>query len=685
MATDTIRTVCRSCHGGCGVLVTVEDGRIVGLEGDRENPNNLGFLCGKGWAAPELVTHPNRLERPLKRVGARGEGRFVPIGWDEAYDLVARRLDHHRTAFGPESIVLCQGTDRNYQEWVFRLANALGTPNVLGPAHVCFYPKIMAAFMTLGDMVFCDYESTPACVVVWGSNKLTCHSDGVIGIRLREALRRGSELVVIDPRRTSLARRARYWLQPRPGADGALALAFLRVVIEEGLVDREFIEAHTVGFDALRQRVSTFTPERAEALTSVPGPLIEEAARFYARAESAAIEVGTGVEQNRHSFQTARAILCLSAVCGNIDRPGGDVIWDAHGVVGRRDFPLREALPEAQQRKRLGGDRHRILGMSGWAAADDVWRAVLTGEPYPVKSLLVFGSNLLVAYADSERVRRALEAVEFLAVADLFLTPTARMADVVLPAASWLERDQIVEFNSFLAARRRCASRGECRSDEEMILELARRLHLEEHFWPTLEVAHDHKLRPIGHTWRSFAKAGYIPGRIQHRKYQTRGFRTRSGKLNLHCKGLEAMGYDPLPAYTPDESAPDRDWPYVLSSHHSAHYFNSEFRSLAALRRREPDPLLEIHPETASREGIREGEWVTLASPHGAAAFRARVTDDVAPGVVFASASWWFPEAEGESCWRRSNVNLLTREEGAGAEMGSSNLRGIPCRLRKGV
>jgi anaerobic selenocysteine-containing dehydrogenase len=675
------RTICRSCHGGCGVLVDVADGRLAGLRGDPENPNNRGFLCAKGQAALELLQAPDRLTGPLRRVGPRGSGEFEPCGWDEALDRVASRVRALTREHGAESLALAQGTDRNYQEWVFRLAHALGTPNVLGPAHVCFYPKAMAAIFTLGDMVFADYESTPECLLLWGSDKPACNSDGVIGVRLREALRRGTQLIVIDPRRTPLAKRARHFLQVRPGSDAALALAFLNVVIEERLYDLDFVRDFTLGFDELRAHVRPFTPEWAAPLTWVAAEAIRAAARAYAQARSAALELGTGVEQNRNGFHCARAAYLLSALCGNLDRPGGDAVWEPSGVVGRREFPASELLGEEQKRKRVGGSTFRLLSAAGWVAPGALWDAL---QARRVRGLLVFGSNLLVAYADSERVRRALETLDLLVVSDLFLTPTARLADVVLPVSSWLERDQVVEFNSFLAARTAQARVGECRSDEEIILALAARLGLQASFWPDLRAALDYKLRPLGLDWETFVARHYVALRHVPFKYRERGFRTRSGKVNLSAAGLRAMGYEPLPVFRPvEDHAEGEGGGYVLTSHHSPYYFNSEFRSLAGLRRREPDPCVELHPAALAREGLKDGDWVRVEAHGSAARFRARRCAGLDPRVACVSASWWYPEIAGDESWRRSNLNLLTREEGAGEELGSSNLRGLACRLRK--
>jgi anaerobic selenocysteine-containing dehydrogenase len=677
------KTICRMCHGGCGVEVDVREGRLVGIRGDRDNPNNRGFLCAKGRASLEHLHHPERLAHPLRRVGPRGSGRFERMSWDEAYGSIADALADARAARGPESVVFAQGTDRNYQEWLFRFANAFGSPNVLGPAHVCFYPRVMASILTLGAFTFCDYENTPDIVVVWGSNKAVTHGDGVIGTRLLAAMKRGTRLVVIDPRRTMLARRAEHWLQVRPGTDVALALAMIHAIIQAGAEDRTFVDEHTVGFDALAGHVADYAPEVVEPITGVPAELIRRAAIAYAGATSGAIELGTGPQQNRNSFHTARAIAILAAITGNLDRPGGDVIWEPSGIVGRRSFPLTEALTAEQGSKRLGAERHRILSMSGWAHAGSVWSAVLDKAPYAVTAMLVLGSNLLVNYADSARVHDALASLEFLAVADLFMTPTARMADVVVPMSGWLERDQIVEHANYVAARRKLAQVGECRSDEDLLCALAARLGLGDAFWDDAAQALDDKLAPIGMRYADLLERQYLATRLEYFKYREKGFGTRNGKVNIVCEALARFGYDGLPVHR-SVQPPDGDRrSYLLTSAHSPFYFNSEFRNVPSLRAKEPWPILELHPRAAALEQIADGDWVRVSARERSVLLKARVTDRVSPDVVYAAATWWYPELGFPASWMTSNINLLTSEEDENEEMGSSNFRGMWCHIAR--
>ncbi|WP_256080111.1 molybdopterin-dependent oxidoreductase [Massilia sp. YIM B04103] len=671
------RSVCRMCHGGCGVIVQMRDGVISDLKGDPASPASEGFFCVKGKASLELLQHPARLREPLLR---RGD-RHIPISWDDALDLAAQRIGEQIARHGPETVVLSQGTDRNYQEWVFRFANTLGTPNVLGPGHVCFYPRVMASILTCGGFTFCDYDGEPELIVIWGSNKLQTHSDGLIGMKLAKALQRGARLVVIDPRATELSKRAELWLQIRPGSDGALALGMLHLLIEEGWYDADFVREHTEGFDELREHARQYDPQRVAGLTDLTPEQVRALASAYGQAQRACIEAGTGLSQNENGFATLRSICMLSALSGNLDAPGGDVLWDLLPVDGRRSFPLAERLSPEQQGKRLGGRDYPVLSMSGWAHPDAVWDAMLEQQPYAVTTLLNFGSNLPMVYADAQRVHRALGALDFHMSCDLFMTPTAQLADLVLPVGSWLERDQIVEFNAYLAPRRKLAQVGQCRSDEEIILGLAQRLGLDEHFWPDLDAALNHKLAGIGHTWASFQGHGPIAIQPSYRKYRSSGFRTRSGKVNLLHPGLARMGCDALPQYQPGPDLPSGH--FRMSSAHSQHFYNSEYRQLAGLRKREPLPRVQIHPQAAAALGIAEDDWVLVRSANGSARFAAQLYDGIAPGVVYVAPSWWYPEEQGAASWQRSNANMLTGRASRGGGMGSSNFRNVAVQLEK--
>ncbi len=684
MTVTRMKSVCRMCHGGCGAVVELVDGVPTDIHGDPDNPTSEGYFCIKGKASLDLLKSPDRLTTPLVRTGPRGSGTFEPVGWDTALDRIAAELTATIDRHGPESVVLGQGTDRNYQEWVFRLANAIGTPNVVGPAHVCFYPRVMASIMTYGAFTFCDYDGDPEVILLWGSNKPSTHSDGVIGIKFLRAVERGSRVIAVDPRRTPTAARSGLHLAVRPGTDCALALGMIKTVIDEGWYDHDFVAAHTSGFDELAEHVKAYDVDRVARITGLTPGLIHEATRSYALASRACIEAGTGLSQNENSFDTHRAIALLAAICGNIDAPGGDVIWEPMPIEGRRAFPRSDLLPEEQAKKRIGGDTHKILSLSGWVAPGDLHEAVLTGSPYPVTSLVIFGSNILASHENTGLVRAALGKLDLLVVCDLFMTPTARYADVVLPTSSWLERDQVVEFNSYIAARRKIATVDGCRSDEEIILALAERLGLSEHFYPSLEAALDAKLAGLGLTWEQFTKIGYLRNEKRYRKHRDGGFRTRSGRVNLMHPGLRAMGYEPFPVYR-HPPQPDPALPYVMTSAHPRQFYNTEFHQLPTTSRGQTSARVTVHPDTARREGLADGEEAELFSRAGAPGVRmtVRISDSVAPDVVVADAGWWYPDEPSIDESLRSSVNLLTTKDRSDVHMGSATMRGVAVGIRR--
>ncbi|EPH06157.1 hypothetical protein HMPREF1531_00806 [Propionibacterium sp. oral taxon 192 str. F0372] len=681
MCEDAIRSICRSCHGGCGVLLRRDDAdERVWVQGDPSNPNNHGFLCAKGRAASALARHPDRLTRPLRRIGPRGEGFFEEIEWDQALSIVTERIRDDVATAGPRSVVLAQGTDRNYQEWVFRFANSLGTPNVMGPADICFYPRVMAGILTMGGFTFVDYEGKPEVVLLWGSNKPMTNSDGVIGIRLLDAIAGGTQLVVVDPVETSVARRARVHLQLRPGTDAALGLGLIHQVFELGLIDADFIANHTTDAELLREHTRGWTLDRTADVCGLEAEDIFEAVRLYGGAASAGIEMGTGAQQSRDSFSSARLLVMLSGLCGNIDVPGGDVLWDPPGIVGRRTMPGSQLLPGGAEKDRLVGS-HQILGMSGWAHSSTVFEAILSGKPYTPRSLLVFGSNLLVSYANSMQVERALRKVGFVMVADMFLTPTAYYADVVLPVPSWVERDQIVEHANYVAARNAVLSpMGESRSDEEIITELAMRLGLKG-FWESPSQSLDARLAPVGRNWMRLQRDQYWANSLRYCKYETEGFPTHDGRFHFAPSILKKWGFPSLPEFS-DPGSFNPSAPLILTSRHSPFYFNSEFRNVEALRDKQPYPIVEVSRQVAADRGLASGEWAVIERNGEVAFFKVRVSDRIRSDTVCASASWWYPEMGTPESWQLSNINALTDDCWSSPEMGSANLRGCRCDVR---
>jgi len=255
--------------------VYVRGGRIVGIEGDPEFPTNHGSMCSKGLAAPQLVYHPDRLTRPLKRTGNRGRGKWQPVSWDEALDTIAEKLRQAKEEFGAESIVLGYGTGRNYEGFLYRFANLLGTPNVLTAGHMCYGPRIAATAITCGKLPIADFQNNPSCVMVWGNNMLWTNPDEQVGVNLSRVLSDGAKLIVVDPRLTFLAGKADIWLQLRPGTDTALTLGMANVIINEKLYDSTFIRDYVHGWDEFVKRVQEYPPDKVEKITWVPAEKIK--------------------------------------------------------------------------------------------------------------------------------------------------------------------------------------------------------------------------------------------------------------------------------------------------------------------------------------------------------------------------------------------------------------------------
>ena len=697
--TIIFKSVCRSCHGGCGTLLHVREGVLIKVEGDPQSPLNHGRLCPIGTVTVDLVNHPDRLQYPRRRVGPRASGQWTRISWDQALDEIAERLLAIRKEFGAEAIALGTGTGRHHIRWVSRFGHALGTPNWCEPGFAqCFHPRVNTCILTFGDFPVSDFTggTPPACMLFWGHNPLNSGPDGETRFNVREALDTSPKIVVVDPRETELARRAEVWLQLRPGTDDALALAFLNVIIGEELYDAPFVKRWTHGFDALREHVRRFTPEWAAPITWVAAEKVRAAARLFARTKPAMLEWGCAIEHTPKCIQTVRALSMLPAVTGNVDVPGGWV-FGMHGI-GRFPSLIENLTPEANA-KRLGADRFKLLGGEGAdlpsAHIPTLLQAMREGTPYPVKAFLVFGNNTLTTFANSALVYESLMKLDFMVCADLFMTPTAELADIVLPAASWPEIDQVAGLPTVAAnvvlANQRAVRIGECMSDEEIFVDLARRMKLPVGTESVEEVLNLQLARGgLDMTFAELKEKGSVTVPFKYRKYEDGGFKTPTGKIELYSTRFEEMGYAPLPSYEePPESPISRpeiaeDYPLVLTTGaRISYFFNSEHRQIENLRKAHRDPTAEIHPETAARYGITKGDWMWIETKRGRIRQRARLTTGIDPRVIAAEHGWWFPEkpAPEYGVWQ-SNVNLLTDNQPPyDPAMGTYQLRALLCRV----
>src|SRR3972149_1057996 len=329
-AIEKVKTVCRSCHGGCGVIAEVKEGRVIKVEGDPASPISFGTMCSKGLAMPQLACHPDRILHPMKK-GPQGWER---ISWDEALDTVAGKFAEVVKEHGPEAILLGHGTGRDYLSHFFRFANLLGTPNLVTSGHMCYLSRIGTTLITCGNFPVADYEGEPKCIVLWGANPLWTNPDEYKGVGFWRAYKKGAKLIVIDPRKNFYAKKADLWLQPRPGTDAALALGFFNVIIEEGLYDQEFVSKYIHGWDAFAERVREYPLHKVEQIAGVGKEPNREGGRLYARTKPAAIHWGVSTEQTINCTDYTRTVTGLMAVTGNLDVPAGNVFHLPPQITG---------------------------------------------------------------------------------------------------------------------------------------------------------------------------------------------------------------------------------------------------------------------------------------------------------------------------------------------------------------
>ena len=731
-AATTVRAICCHCSARCGVLVQVGQDRLPSaIQGDPSHPVSQGFLCPRGQAAVEYFRQPGRVNLPLQRLGERGEGRWREITWDQALDEIAERLLRLRDESGAETLAyLCgtfHGADANF---AYRLMHQFGSPNSGGIGLICGGPGYVAESLTFGfGPVFPDVRPGVTGTVLLWANHPSASAPQSWG-RIREAMRQGARLVVVDVRPSLESRLADLWLQPRPGTDAALALGMLHVILAEERWDRAFVERWTLGLEALRVRVADYPPERVQELSGVPAEDVRRAARLYADAPAAAIVSGApnGMGRNALNFERGRSLLI--ALTGNLDRPGGNRLPGPIPGLGSKTSGERyEALPPAQRCKRLGAQRFRLhdegmellsaassrvwhgirypYSVQFWAQAHppSIFRAILTRQPYPVRALLVQHNNVLGCYGDSQAAYQALRSpnLELSVVHELTLTPTAMLADFVLPAASWMEKPFLWSTgrgDRVMSGAQVLEPLHQRRSDYDLCRDLGRRLGQQwadrvEDVWTEWLDAADTTFDTLVQREQPWLPTSHSQTHHLERDPESGeplGFGTLSGKVELASGILERLGYDPLPSFDTrgDEQAGDPvEYPLrLLTGNTRIDATHQDHRQVPSLRARHPDPILEIDPTLAARHGIREGDWVRLEAPHGAFRQRAHLVAGLGDDRVNAER-WWYPEREAAEpslfgFWA-SNVNgfLEADLEACDPAYGTLPFRVARCRIRR--
>ena len=648
-ATRQVHGVCPlDCPDTCSWVVTVEDGRAVKLLGNREHPYTRGALCEKVNRYLEHTRQPDRLLWPMRRTGKKGEGHFARITWDDALGEIAARWRAIIERDGPQAIWPYYGTGtlgmiQGLAGAGRRLWNVLGTTQ--HHLSICMSAGGFATGYTLGDnRIGMDPEgiAEAALVILWGANPLVTHHH--IWKFVEAARTKGGHVVVIDPVRTRSADQADEHLAPRPGTDAALALGLLHVVVARGAEDREFIEAHTLGWDAFRARIEAYPPARVAEITGLPVERIEALGERLATARPTAIRIGPGMQRHAGGGMAVRAITCIPGVTGDWRYPGGGAAYDTRSFF-KGNWP-------ALWRDDLRPPGTRVLTMTRLA------EALLTPRDQPVQALLVYGSNPAASAPDQGRVRQGLAREDlFTVVIDHFQTDTADFADLLLPATMQTEHADLHHAygHVYLAWNAPAvAAPGECLSNSEIFRRLARALGVTE---PCVydsdedlarAVLDGDELRLAGITLETLAERGWMRlGEPQPWAPLAKGFPSPSGRLEFYSERAAAAGLDPLPTYTPpyEAVAADADlgrrFPLALIAPAGPYFLNTEFSNLPALRDKAGPQRVLLHADDAAPRGLSDGDVARVFNDRGEYLARVEISDRVPPGIVGGAKGHW--------------------------------------------
>ena len=788
-----VRTVCFDCHSKCGVILTVNDNdEIVRVEGDKNNPVNDGILCVKAFSAQEIHAHPDRLKYPLKRAGKRGEGKWERITWDEALDIIEKKIRETIEEYGPQSVIISQGTGRGSNHFLDRLNNTWNGGGKVWPTHVCLLPNLAQTHVTYGRMFHpheaCDYRNAGS-IVMWGTNPI--RSRQYSGLRIMDAKRNGSRVVVVDPVFRDIAAKADLWVPVRPGTDGALALGLTNLMFQSGkflaaeemlttwtnapfLVDNEsdLVEGgsdeHYVvwdktadapaiwrpetedfdragvkpslmgafevtlkdgstkmcktGLETYKDEVAAWTPEKVSAVTWAPVEKILEMFDIITNPTDDKPSLLTAYlgacMMTSNALQSGRAITILQLLLNPpLDDKGGiyfNTFWEF------MLDPKITAYDRVPPKLRLGYDKHpmytQVYGNAN--IPNDVWDAMLTGQPWPVKVMISVANDPLGCFENATKIHEALmsDVLELNVNMDYFMTPGAELADIVLPAAHWSERvgnfdeELYPEPCPFNIPQKAVKAPGEAWDDWDFMRNLGKRFDPELWPWESSEEMqlwrlNEFHLIPNGKEpitdYEVAAKQGYFieyGGESRTTRQHEKGlvkFQTPTMRIEVYSEQMPSYGYDsPLPSYNePFESpysTPELYKEYDLCLTTGARdyaFYHSAWTNIAHQRILEPWPYIELNEEDARERQISEGEWLWVESLRGKIKAKARISKGVIKGAV----SMCRPNYK-HACkelnlpgfdWDQANPNVLTTAEGSDPGFGAAPMRSSLCKVSK--
>jgi len=625
--------ICYVCPFNCPTEVYTRAGQIVYIKGNDTSPNQ-GSRCIKGQASHYLPADPERLKYPMRRVAP---GQFERISWDAAFDLIAEKLTAIKAKWGPESVVFLWHIDPNSVFAHIFLTQCYGTPNYYGHTSACEQDRRLACLAVFGHpFPVRDYERCRH-IMLWGINQLGANQNIFESIGLNAALSQGAKLVYVDPAFTTTASKAHEWISIQPGTDGAMALAMVRVIVEEGLYDEPFVRQWCHGFEELRAhlRERAYTPEWAEPICKVPATTIRRLAREFATTRPAIAETFKGLGNYANGLDASRTVYILNALTGNVDGPGN--------LILKEWAPLNPPI-EIPPERRATIARPPLHVAMGYPLAPDLPtqllpQAVLEGKPYPVKGIFFQCTNPAMSEPNTTRYREMLRALEFSVAIDVYMSETANDCHLALPEASFYERAEVRQGLWMGPQAILCAPAvapvGEAKPLYEIIRGIAERMGYGEEFrWTSWE---DWARRIVGGLpvgLEELKRQGYWAGPLRYHKYQEAPLGTPTGKIELYATSFAEKGYNPLPEWREPKVQPDTEYPFRLINTKLDIHCNLTTQNNPILMGLVGENWAEMNPRDAAPLGIRDGDRIEIESPLGGTTIRVKLREGMRPGVV---------------------------------------------------
>jgi len=681
-------SICDICAPGphCGVSCYVKDGKILKVEGTEGHPTNHGLLCPKGQAARQYVYRKDRVLTPLRRVGARGEGNFEPITWDEAFGEITERLNAAKAAYGPSSVAFYSGYNKWYRPFLQRLCYSFGSVNYGTESSSCFTSTIMSWRLSTGADFAAPDLRRAGIFLGWCYNAYYAQYLMTGGVDRARA--RGMKIIIVDPRITpAVEKQCDLHLRIKPGTDCALALGLGRELIVNDWVDHDYIEQNVYGYEEYKAYVMEFTPERVEELTDVPAGQLRLAARMIHENMPLAInQSGAALVHHTNGMQTHRAVMALSALMGTYDRPGGMIpapLTYAHSMAGFRtldhEFPF-EKYPQNAPRP-VGAERFPLWDeVVGEMQGCDLARQITQGTPYPVRALWAHGMNFRMFNGD-RALEAAIKELDFFVDIDLFLTDSAKLADIVLPCCSSFERSEFKVFGGGFGQYTEpvIAPLGQSRPDDAIIVELANRLDLDDALLRSgSEACVRYMLRNTPVDIDELKAHAQFPQKLEGVEVIPvggHGFQTPTGKFELWSTIIEKHpGLDALPTWRDsiDDADPER-YPFrLVAGARLPNALHSRLHDVPWLRALRPVPTADLNDGDAARLGIAKGDAIELSTRAGAITVAANPTGTVKPGTVHMYHGY-----------READVNSIIPPEHNDPYSGFPGYRSVRCAVVK--